>query len=82
MSDDFGGWPSIFFSTGLLGIVWCILWAYLATDTPHNQRYISSDEREYIIEKTMEHSYRKDEHKNAVIILLIRELYLPTLMMC
>lgn len=67
MSDDFGGWPSIFFFTGLLGIAWCVTWAYLATDTPHTQRYISDEERDYIVEKTVEQAYRRIELKDTVI---------------
>lgn len=72
MSDSFGGWPSIFFSTGLFGILWCVLWAYLATDTPQTQRFISPEELEYIVEETVEHSYRKNEHKNNVCCDLYR----------
>lgn len=45
-----GGWPSVFYLTGLLGVVWCILWTFLASGSPEKHRFISEDERMYIVE--------------------------------
>lgn len=43
-----GGWPSIFYLLGVLGIIWCIVWYLIVADTPHVHRKISTTEREYI----------------------------------
>nr|AKN21528.1 slc17a-5 [Schmidtea mediterranea] len=43
-----GGWPSIFYTSGLFGILWCILWAFLIYDTPSDHPTISDGEKNYI----------------------------------
>lgn len=43
-----GGWPSIFYVQGLLGIVWFVLWTYAVYDSPAQHPRISGSERNYI----------------------------------
>jgi len=43
-----GGWPSLFYVLGIAGIVWCILSLVLTSSKPHNHRFISQKEMEYI----------------------------------
>lgn len=43
-----GGWPAIFYLSGIVGCVWFVLWALLIYETPESHRYISSRELEYI----------------------------------
>jgi MFS family permease len=49
-----GGWPSIFYVFGIMGIVWCIPWMIFASKSPSDNRFISYKEREYIMENTKE----------------------------
>lgn len=45
-----GGWPSVFYLTGLLGCVWFVFWILIASDRPEKHRFISQEEKKYIIE--------------------------------
>uniref|UniRef100_A0A8D8TK43 Sialin n=1 Tax=Cacopsylla melanoneura TaxID=428564 RepID=A0A8D8TK43_9HEMI len=42
------GWESVFYFTGLTGLVWSILWFVLVFETPATHPRISVEEREYI----------------------------------
>ncbi|CAJ0941698.1 unnamed protein product, partial [Mesorhabditis belari] len=51
-----GGWPSIFYSFGVLGVLWCGLWHFFTSDRPSTHKRISKEERDYIegsLEETM-----------------------------
>ncbi|KAL1132485.1 hypothetical protein AAG570_010440 [Ranatra chinensis] len=43
-----GGWPSIFYVSGAVGVVWGILCAIFGADSPDQHRTISAKERSYI----------------------------------
>lgn len=43
-----GGWPSIFYILGILGIIWCVMWLLLVSDTPAQHPRITAYERKYI----------------------------------
>uniref|UniRef100_A0A915PEA0 Major facilitator superfamily (MFS) profile domain-containing protein n=1 Tax=Setaria digitata TaxID=48799 RepID=A0A915PEA0_9BILA len=43
-----GGWPSIFYVLGVVGILWCVLWFYTVADQPSRSRRISKKELNYI----------------------------------
>ncbi|XP_045163989.2 sialin-like [Mercenaria mercenaria] len=45
-----GGWPSIFYVLGCLGIVWFLAWMYVVSDSPVSHPRISENEREYIVD--------------------------------
>lgn len=47
-----GGWPSIFYVLGLIGIVWFIVWMIFSSNEPSNNRFISENEKEYILNST------------------------------
>ncbi|XP_050392280.1 sialin isoform X1 [Patella vulgata] len=49
-SDLAGGWPSVFYIFGALGIVWVIAWLLLIHDTPGQHPRISKAERTHIEE--------------------------------
>lgn len=49
-----GGWPLIFYSTGILGVVWGIFWIFFYTDSPNTQACISKQEKDYILESTQQ----------------------------
>lgn len=52
--DFLGGWPLIFYSTGIIGLIWGIFWILFYADSPRDQRCISNNEKEYILESTQE----------------------------
>ncbi|CAF1239777.1 unnamed protein product [Adineta steineri] len=49
-----GGWPLIFYSTGLIGFIWSITWLFFYTNSPRNHRYISLQEKEFVLEHTQQ----------------------------
>ncbi|VEN45009.1 unnamed protein product [Callosobruchus maculatus] len=42
------GWPSTFYLNGTLGLVWLVLWIFLAADTPYSHKFITESEKKYI----------------------------------
>lgn len=42
------GWRYIFYTTGSLGMLWCLMWYLFAFNTPREHPRISSEELEYI----------------------------------
>lgn len=42
------GWPSIFYFSGAASLLWCMLWWWLGSNTPQENRWISESETEYI----------------------------------
>ncbi|KRX40654.1 putative transporter -like protein, partial [Trichinella murrelli] len=45
----FGGWPSIFYVCGFIGIAISVVWCVVVTDTPDSNRFISAAEKSLII---------------------------------
>ncbi|XP_070195600.1 uncharacterized transporter slc-17.2-like [Littorina saxatilis] len=44
-----GGWPSVFYVFGGVGIVWSAVWFFLMSDSPETHPRISPSERDYIV---------------------------------
>ncbi|KAL8566529.1 hypothetical protein ACOMHN_009743 [Nucella lapillus] len=44
-----GGWPAIYYVFGVLGLLWCILWFVVISDTPESHPRISLKEKDFII---------------------------------
>ncbi|CAM1325278.1 Uncharacterised protein g8903 [Pycnogonum litorale] len=44
------GWPLFFYTSGLIGVVWTILWLVFASDAPEDNKFISHSEKVYIME--------------------------------
>ncbi|KAG8330871.1 putative inorganic phosphate cotransporter [Homalodisca vitripennis] len=42
------GWPSVFYITGLCGLLWSAIWLYVGVNTPDCHPSISDNERDYI----------------------------------
>lgn len=49
-----GGWPSIFYVFGAMGIVWFVVWMIVASKSPADNRFIGEVERQYILDNTKE----------------------------
>lgn len=43
-----GGWPSIYYVTGLCGVLWALAWLYVGADSPATHTTISQEEKHYI----------------------------------
>jgi ACS family sodium-dependent inorganic phosphate cotransporter-like MFS transporter 5 len=48
-----GGWPSIFYTSSLIHIIWLIPWLLFAYDSPADDKGISPDEHLYILQNTV-----------------------------
>ncbi|CAF0841673.1 unnamed protein product [Rotaria sordida] len=60
-----GGWPLIFYSAAVFGFVWDIFWILFYTNSPRNHRFISIQEKEYILQNTQQqlsNSNKNDFH--------------------
>ena len=44
------GWESVFYVHGSVACIWCFLWLGLVSDTPQKHRFISEEERKFIID--------------------------------
>lgn len=42
------GWRYVFYTTGTIGLAWCVVWYFLAFNTPNEHPRISSKELQYI----------------------------------
>ncbi|XP_046688649.1 vesicular glutamate transporter 3-like, partial [Homalodisca vitripennis] len=42
------GWPSIFYCTGLCGVLWSVVWLFVGANSPDSHPSISDHERKYI----------------------------------
>ncbi|XP_055642163.1 sialin [Toxorhynchites rutilus septentrionalis] len=42
------GWRLVFYTTGTIGMIWCVFWYLLAYNTPQEHPRITSEELEYI----------------------------------
>ena len=47
-----GGWPSIFYLFGCCGVVWSVIFFFVAADEPAKHWFIPSDERDYVVKET------------------------------
>jgi MFS transporter, ACS family, solute carrier family 17 (sodium-dependent inorganic phosphate cotransporter), member 5 len=43
------GWPLIFYLGGGIGIVWTIVWMLTTSDSPTNHKFITEDEKSYVL---------------------------------
>ncbi|XP_046680598.1 putative inorganic phosphate cotransporter isoform X3 [Homalodisca vitripennis] len=50
------GWPSIFYCTGLCGVLWSVVWLFVGADSPDSHPSINDREREYINSSLVETS--------------------------
>lgn len=45
---SFGGWASVFYIFGLVGVIWFPYWMYMAYETPDDHPYMTKEEKIYI----------------------------------
>ncbi|XP_075221024.1 putative inorganic phosphate cotransporter isoform X3 [Lycorma delicatula] len=49
LASSSGGWPSIFYVSGIIGLLWVVLWVFKGADSPATHSNISQSEKEYIM---------------------------------
>lgn len=62
-----GGWGSIFYIFGAAGIVWCIAWFILSASSPSEHRFISENEKNYILKATEDIVSNHNEHESLSV---------------
>ena len=43
-----GGWPSVFYLYGIVGVIWCLAWFVFVSDGPDSNKWVSPHEATYI----------------------------------
>lgn len=61
------GWRIVFYVTGSVGILWCLMWWLLAFDTPAQHPRITASERQYI-ESNVANSVVGEKVSNTYLI--------------
>ncbi|XP_014283282.1 putative inorganic phosphate cotransporter [Halyomorpha halys] len=51
LGTKFGGWPTVFYFSGSLGVIWVLVWAMIGAESPNSCRYIGTKERDYIVDQ-------------------------------
>ncbi|KAB0791165.1 hypothetical protein PPYR_02965 [Photinus pyralis] len=46
------GWPAVFYTSGSIGLIWCLMWYFLVFDSPEKHPRISREEQDYIRKNT------------------------------
>ncbi|EDO45514.1 predicted protein [Nematostella vectensis] len=64
-SEIAGGWPSVFYIFGSLGILWFVVWTLMVTEKPADHPTISEAERDYIISSIGTSQDRKTTKQNT-----------------
>ncbi|XP_054273649.1 sialin-like [Macrosteles quadrilineatus] len=49
LASSGGGWPSVFYVSGVVGLLWTCLWWWFGADSPSTHPTISPGEKEYIL---------------------------------
>lgn len=62
--EDWGGWPSVFYLFGVLGILWFPYWIYCSAESPDTHPSITPDEVALIKEGKEESQITKEESFN------------------
>ena len=47
------GWPSVFYTFGLIGVIWSFFWFIFASDSPSENRFIKRAEVDFIETETL-----------------------------
>ncbi|XP_076275641.1 sialin-like [Rhynchophorus ferrugineus] len=57
------GWQYVFYIEGAVSAIWLVLWGILIADSPASQRFISLEEREYIMKSLNQESGDAGKHE-------------------
>lgn len=59
LASSAGGWPSIFYVNGFVTFTWVFAWCVLGANSPEEDRFISREEKEYIVNSLRETTSKK-----------------------
>ncbi|VVC45768.1 Major facilitator superfamily,Major facilitator superfamily domain [Cinara cedri] len=59
LADSAGGWPAIFYVSGIVALIWIIFWCLLGSNGPEEHPSINEKERQFIIDSLSKYSSRK-----------------------
>lgn len=65
--ESLGGWQTVFYLFGLLGLLWFPVWMYVVSETPSSHPTITEEELEYILRSNDSYSV-SDRAADKVII--------------
>lgn len=51
------GWPWVFYIQGALTFIWLLVWAFFIADSPEAQKFISDEEKDYIVSSLGHHGH-------------------------
>uniref|UniRef100_A0AAG5DL33 Putative inorganic phosphate cotransporter n=1 Tax=Anopheles atroparvus TaxID=41427 RepID=A0AAG5DL33_ANOAO len=71
------GWPSIFYISGAVGILWSLVWFFFGSNSPAEHRGIAPEEREFI-----ENSYGRQDHSRRIVTPWLAILTSAPMMAC
>eukprot|EP01113_Clastostelium_recurvatum_P049013 TRINITY_DN9017_c0_g2_i3.p1 TRINITY_DN9017_c0_g2~~TRINITY_DN9017_c0_g2_i3.p1 ORF type:complete len:492 (-),score=80.29 TRINITY_DN9017_c0_g2_i3:31-1506(-) len=54
---DIMGWRSVFYISGAMGMIWVCAWSIFGSDGPASNRFISNEERDYIVQNLHDTSH-------------------------
>ncbi|KAL7636747.1 UNVERIFIED_CONTAM: hypothetical protein RMT77_012501 [Armadillidium vulgare] len=58
------GWPSIFYTSGAIGLLWCVAWYHTVADHPNDHPYVTEEEKLLIL-KEIGNDKSRDEAKSV-----------------
>ncbi len=61
-----GGWRSIFYTFGSIGIAWSILFFALSSDSPKDHRFITDREKKFILSDTKKATDLREQNKMVI----------------
>lgn len=59
LASSAGGWPSVFYVNGFVTFTWVFAWCLLGANSPEEDRFISREEKEYIVNSLRETTSKK-----------------------
>ncbi|PIO75907.1 hypothetical protein TELCIR_02036 [Teladorsagia circumcincta] len=67
-------WPAVFYSSGLLGFLWCVVWYFTVNNSPANSKWISDHEVKYLQHHLPKKHIKSEKKVGEVIFTLIKLL--------
>lgn len=66
LATSFMGWPSIFYFSGAVSLLWTVIWWWLGSNKPDENRWILDSEKEFIL-RSLQTTAEKDENGKSAM---------------
>lgn len=73
-----GGWPLIFYLSGILGVIWIVFWKFFGTDFPSESRFLSQEEKDYLFNINERHFTTFQQRKQSGLKLPLKNMVFST----